>query len=199
MIGSLHGTIASIHGNHLLIQVGGVGYEVLASHQVLHNLQVGAETSLIIHTHVKEDALSLFGFTSLQEREFFLKALSISGIGPKTAMELLALPMQQLMQAITLQDPALLTTVPGIGKKTAERVLLEMKGKFKGMEHMESLGGAGEHETSGQHFQDILVALEQLGYQRPAIQQTLQKYQKEHEGELQPEEEVLRYCLQHLV
>ena len=125
----------------------------------------GNEVSLLVYTHVREDALALFGFTTATEKRLFEKLLSISGIGPKLAITVLSgLPPERLIAAIHGQDHATLTRIPGVGKKTAERIVLELKDK------LQELAPAGGTAAATPVSEDVLSALVNLGYQRAAAQ-----------------------------
>jgi Holliday junction DNA helicase RuvA len=131
MIGRLRGRLAEKSAEGCLVDVGGVGYEVAVSLQSLAALPaLGEEVTLHVHTHVREDILALYGFADDLERQLFLLLLAVSGIGPKVAMSILGLPAGELLRAIRDDEPRRLTTVSGVGKKTAERVCLELKDKI---------------------------------------------------------------------
>ena len=159
MIGRLTGTLAEKSPPHLLIDVNGVGYEVDVPMSSFYNLPgLGERVTLLTHFVVREDAQVLFGFLTHDERATFRLLVKISGVGPRTALSILSgLSVNELAQAVSLQESARLVKVPGIGKKTAERLLLELKGK---------LGDAIAAPTSvASHAQgDILQALLALGY-----------------------------------
>jgi Holliday junction DNA helicase RuvA len=159
MIGSLTGTIAAKSPPQILIDVGGVGYEVDVPMSSFYNLPgLGERVTLLTHFVVREDAQILFGFLTHDERAAFRQLVRISGVGPRTALAILSgLSVNELAQAVSLQDGARLVKVPGIGKKTAERLLLELKGK---------LGDALAQPTHpvGAAQGDILQALLALGY-----------------------------------
>jgi holliday junction DNA helicase RuvA len=159
MIGRITGTLAEKSPPHLLVDVGGVGYEVDVPMSSFYNLPaLGERVTLLTHFVVREDAQVLFGFLTHDERATFRLLVKISGVGPRTALSILSgLSVNELAQAVSLQEAGRLVKVPGIGKKTAERLLLELKGK---------LGDAITTPTSiANHTQgDILQALIALGY-----------------------------------
>ncbi len=159
MIGRITGTLAEKSPPHLLVDVGGVGYEVDVPMSSFYNLPaLGERVTLLTHFVVREDAQVLFGFLTHDERATFRLLVKISGVGPRTALSILSgLSVNELAQAVSLQEAGRLVKVPGIGKKTAERLLLELKGK---------LGDAITTPTSiANHAQgDILQALVALGY-----------------------------------
>jgi holliday junction DNA helicase RuvA len=132
MIGRLTGTLAQKTPPQLLVDVGGVGYEVDVPMSTFYNLPaLGERITLLTHFVVREDAQQLFGFLTVDERSTFRLLIKISGVGPRTALSILSgLSVAELAQAIAAQEPGRLVKVPGIGKKTAERLLLELKGKL---------------------------------------------------------------------
>lgn len=160
MIGRLSGILYDKNPAQLLIDCNGVGYEVSVPMSTFYNLpSTGEKVALLTHMVVREDAQLLYGFGTQQERELFRELIKISGIGARTALAILSgMSVKDLAQAVTLQDAGRLTKIPGIGKKTAERLLLELKGKL-GADIGAAAGGA-EAESSN----DILSALLALGY-----------------------------------
>ena len=160
MIGSLTGVIAEKSPPQVLINVGGVGYEVDVPMSSFYNLPaLGERTTLLTHFVVREDAQLLYGFLTSAERAAFRQLIKISGVGPRTALSVLSgLSVAELSQAIALQQAGRLVKVPGIGKKTAERLLLELKGKLG-----PDLGNAGAPLMDNAQA-DIVQALQALGY-----------------------------------
>jgi holliday junction DNA helicase RuvA len=159
MIGKLTGTLSEKNPPQILLDCNGVGYEVQVSMSTFYNLPaLGERVSLLTHFIVREDAQILFGFGTAVEREAFRQLIKISGVGPRTALSVLSgMSVTELAQAVTLQDAGRLVKVPGIGKKTAERLLLELKGKLGA-----DLGPTGGPVNDAQA--DILQALLALGY-----------------------------------
>lgn len=160
MIGKLTGTLLEKNPPEVLVDCAGVGYEVQVPMSTFYNLPAtGERVSLLTHFIVREDAQLLYGFASAPERSTFRELIKVAGVGPRTALGILSgLGVQDLAQAITLQEAGRLVKVPGIGKKTAERLLLELKGKLGA-----DMGGARAH-ASTQAQVDILQALLALGY-----------------------------------
>jgi len=161
LIGRLQGTLAEKNPPQVLVDCNGVGYEVDVPMSTFYNLPaVGDKVTLLTHFVVREDAQILFGFGSAGEREAFRQLIKISGVGPRTALSVLSgMSVADIAQAVTAQDAARLVKVPGIGKKTAERLLLELKGKIGA-----DIGtGAGMAPTSDAQA-DIQQALVALGY-----------------------------------
>ena len=159
MIGRITGTLAEKSPPHLLVDVGGVGYEVDVPMSSFYNLPaLGERVTLLTHFVVREDAQVLFGFLTHDERATFRLLVKISGVGPRTALSILSgLSVNELAQAVSLQEAGRLVKVPGIGKKTAERLLLELKGKLG-----DSLAAPASVSSGAQG--DILQALVALGY-----------------------------------
>jgi len=160
MIGKLTGTLAAKNPPEVLVDCGGVGYEVLVPMSTFYNLPaLGEKVSLLTHLIVREDAHLLYGFATNDERAGFKQLVKISGVGPRTALSILSgMSVADIALAVAKQDAARLTKIPGIGKKTAERLLLELKGK---------LGDAlatGGVSVANDSQSDILQALVALGY-----------------------------------
>ncbi len=161
MIGKLTGTLLEKNPPQILIDCHGVGYEVDVPMSTFYNLPaVGEKVALLTHFVVREDAQILYGFGTAQEREAFRQLIKISGVGPRTALSVLSgMGVSDLAQAVTTQEAGRLVKVPGIGKKTAERLLLELKGKL-GADIGVPTGGV----VRGESHSDILQALVALGY-----------------------------------
>ena len=160
MIGRLSGNLLEKNPPQLLVDCNGVGYEVNVPMSTFYNLPgLGEKVVLLTHLTVREDAHILFGFGTQEERNVFKELVKISGIGARTALSILSgMSVSDLAQAVTLQEAGRLTKVPGIGKKTAERLLLELKGKLGA--DLGVVGGAVRHDATS----DILNALLALGY-----------------------------------
>lgn len=160
MIGRLSGILLEKNPPQLLIDCNGVGYEVGVPMSTFYNLPgLGEKVVLLTHLAIREDAHVLFGFGSAEERNTFKELIKISGVGARTALSILSgMSVSDLAQAVTLQEAGRLTKVPGIGKKTAERLLLELKGKLGA--DLGAVGGVVHHDTTS----DILNALLALGY-----------------------------------
>jgi Holliday junction DNA helicase RuvA len=160
VIGRLHGVLADKNPPQVLVDCNGVGYEVDVPMSTFYNLPgLGEKVTLLTHFVVREDAQVLFGFGTAGEREAFRQLIKISGVGPRTALGLLSgMSVGDIAQAVTAQDASRLVKVPGIGKKTAERLLLELKGKFGADLGNAALAGVSDAQA------DILQALLALGY-----------------------------------
>jgi len=161
MIGRIAGVLLEKNPPRLLVDCGGVGYEIDVPMSTFYNLPaMGERVVLLTQMIVREDAHLLFGFGSLEERSTFRELLKITGVGARMALAVLSgMSVSDLAQAVTLQDAARLTRVPGIGKKTAERLMLELKGKLGA-----DLFSAGTTTTATEHGSDVLNALLALGY-----------------------------------
>ena len=161
MIGRIQGTLVSVHPPRLLVDCQGIGYEVDVPMSTLYQLpQAGQKITLLTHFQVREDAQQLFGFATETEREAFRQLIKISGVGSRTALAVLSgMSVNELAQAIALQEAGRLTQVPGIGKKTAERLCLELKGKLA-----PDLGITGDKPQTIEASSEVLQALLALGY-----------------------------------
>jgi Holliday junction DNA helicase RuvA len=180
VIAHLRGQILSKAANAVVVECSGVGYELAISVTTYTELgDIGTDARLHVHTHVREDALLLFGFADLTEKRLFEKLLTISGIGPKLAITVLSgISAERLVGAIRGADHATLTKIPGIGKKTAERVVLELKDK------LDDLAGFTTPSTPatpslGATADDVLSALVNLGYPRPIAQKAVEAATKD--------------------
>ena len=173
MIAFLTGTLLEKHLQRLVIDVGGVGYEVHVPLSTLYTVgEPGSQTRLHIHTHVREDALQLFGFAAPLELSLFERLISISGIGPKVALAVLSgIEPADFVRAIRGADLGRLTTIPGVGKKTAERMVIELRDRLPvGPESEAAAGPAADDVRS-----DVLSALGNLGYQRAAAEKAVDR------------------------
>ncbi len=173
MIGHLRGKILEKQPNHLVIDVSGVGYDVLVPLSTFYGLgEPGSEIALRIHTHVREDALSLFGFATRLEQLLFERLIGVGGIGPKLALAVLSgIEPQDLIQAVERGDVGRLTAIPGVGKKTSERIVLELKDRLP---RPEPSPPAGVIARSPALKDDVLSALINLGYHRPLAERAVE-------------------------
>jgi Holliday junction DNA helicase RuvA len=173
MIAHLRGLLLSKSPNLIVVECAGVGYEVAISVATFSALpDEGVSAALHIYTNVREDQIALFGFAELTEKRLFEKLLTISGIGPKLAITVLSgISAERLVSAIRSGDHATLTRIPGIGKKTAERVVLELKDKLEALAAPTSFEEITPHGPAGD---DAISALVNLGYQRPVAQKAVE-------------------------
>lgn len=162
MIARLHGQLIEKSPSRLIVDVGGVGYDVLVPLSTFYGLgEPGASVTLRVHTHVREDVIALYGFATSLEQDLFERLISISGIGPKLALAVLSgIDPADLVRAIRSQDVARLTRIPGVGKKTAERIGLELKDRLPLTAVPVDTGPAGGDDLCA----DLLSALTNLGY-----------------------------------
>ncbi len=169
MIAHLRGRLIAKHPNQAIVEAGGVGYDVSITIPTFSDLPAaGAEVALHIHTHVREDTIALYGFLRAEERQLFEKLLQVSGIGPKLAITILSgMPTPEMVAAIRSGDVARLTRIPGIGKKTAERMVLELRDKLEAFAEAPGVAVATPVE------EDVVSALVNLGYQRAAAERAL--------------------------
>jgi Holliday junction DNA helicase RuvA len=190
MIAHLTGRLAFKAPTHLALDVQGVGYEVFIPLSTYYNLpNLDDSLSLSIYTHVREDAIQLFGFSTQQEKGAFVLLLSVSGIGPKSALGILsALPVSDLVSAIQSADVEKLETVPGIGKKSAGRLVLELKDKLTKLHP--GLTPAAEHHPHDRDdiFDDALSALTNLGYRASDAKEALKRVRASRPGSLSLQE-----------
>ena len=167
----------------MIVEVGGVGYEVTIPISTFYDLEdPGSNVKLRIYTHVREDALQLYGFKTLRERELFMRLISVSGIGPKLGVTLLSgMSADEMIASIRTNNLARLTLIPGVGRKTAERLVMELRDKVASLssaELEEELGGAaaatsGSLATEDSMRSDVLSALLNLGYQRGSAEKAV--------------------------
>ncbi len=192
MIVQLSGTLVQKEPGHCVVDVGGVGYGVQVSLTTFSQLpDAGKTLTLPIYTHVREDQLVLFGFATTKERMMFRKLISISGVGPKLALAVLSgLSPDDLASAVSASDSARLSNIPGIGKKTAERMIIELRGIIP--DGVEGSGGSG---GTAELRNDTISALLNLGYTRGAAESALAKAKLEEGATL---EETIRTTLKEL-
>ena len=173
MIGQIRGRLADKRPNQLLVDVCGVGYQVqvpLSTFAALGELHT--EVTLLIHTHVREDALALYGFLSSREKHFFELLLSASGVGPALALKILSgMSVEELVPAIRGGDLARLTRIPGVGRKTAERIVVELKDKLEAVAVSEEKPAASAGGTEA----DVVSALMNLGYDGRAAEKAMEE------------------------
>jgi len=169
MIAHLRGRLIAKHPNQAVVETAGVGYDVTITVPTYSDLpSVGAEVALHIHTHVREDMIALYGFLRPSEKQLFEKLISVSGIGPKLAITVLSgMATEEMVRSIRGNDLGRLTRVPGIGRKTAERLVLELRDK------LEDFGAAPAIAAVTPVEEDVLSALTNLGYQRAAAEKAL--------------------------
>lgn len=185
MIAYLSGKILEKDANLLIVETNGVGYEVTIPLSTFYELgEIGEDVQLRIYTHVREDALALFGFKTVREKELFLHLISVSGIGPKSAITALSgMSADEIISAIRQNNLARLNSIPGVGRKTAERLVIELRDKIA------KLAGLASEEMKAQGitptasgdavYDDAISALVNLGYQRAAAEKALKQAMQE--------------------
>jgi len=197
VIARLTGTLVEKQVQRIVLDVGGVGYDVLVPLSTIYTLgEPGARVSLRVHTHVREDALQLFGFGTALEQTLFERLINVSGIGPKLAISVLSgIEPPELVRAISQSDVVRLTRIPGVGKKTAERLVVELRDRLA-----ELAGGvpaADDTDAPPDDVRDdVLSALANLGYQRAAAERAVDKVLRQ--ADVREFETVLREALRAL-
>ncbi len=171
MIAHLRGRLISKHPNQAIIEAGGVGYDVAISIPTFSELPAtGSDVAFHIHTHVREDALALYGFLRIEEKQLFEKLITVSGIGPKLAITILSgMATSDMVGAIRTNDHTRLTRIPGVGKKTAERMCVELRDKLEGF------GEAPAAKSISAVEEDVISALMNLGYQRGLAEKAVER------------------------
>jgi Holliday junction DNA helicase RuvA len=171
MIAHLRGRLFSKQPQQVIVEAAGVGYDVAISVSTYTSLPAeGAEVALHIHTQVREDTLALYGFLDRNDKRIFERLITVSGVGPKLAITIQSgLPSDRLVAALRAQDHATLTRIPGVGKKLAERLVVELKDKLQDM-----AAAAPAMAAAGPAAEDVLSALVNLGYQRPSAQKAIE-------------------------
>jgi holliday junction DNA helicase RuvA len=197
MIAHLRGRLLEKHPNRVIVDVQGVGYEAQVPLSTFYDLaEPGSEVALRIHTHVREDALALYGFATLLELQLFERLIGVSGIGPKLALAVLSgIEPRDLITAVKQNDVARLTAIPGVGKKTAERIGLELKDKMAAFAPAEGAAAAPVDAEESLRT-DVLSALINLGYHRPLAERALDAATKS--GSAGSFEQALRLALREL-
>jgi Holliday junction DNA helicase RuvA len=182
MIAWLSGRLRHKATDHLIIDVAGVGYQVSVPLSTYNGIpDDGEDISLHIYTHLREDSLSLFGFLTEAEKNMFMLLLGVSGIGPKLALAILSsLSVQDLSRAIMASDESRLFSITGIGKKTAARMVLELKDKMKLI--MPMIAPLPDEAVVSDDLEDVISALVNLGYKKPQAEETVRKVRHAHPG-----------------
>ena len=196
MIARLQGSLLEKQPNRVVVDVGGVGYEVHVPLSTFYGLGgLASEVTLRVHTHVREEALSLFGFSTALEKEIFEQLIGVSGIGPRLALAVLSgMEPPELVRAVRQQDVARLTGIPGVGKKTAERIGLELKDRLQPVPEEEP-GTTEPPPESPEMRDDLMSALLNLGYHRPLAERAVEAALNGEDGSF---EQTLRRALREL-
>lgn len=174
MIARLSGRLVKKEANQIIVDVGGVGYQVLIPLSTYYELgEQGTDVSLRIYTHVREDVLSLYGFRTAKEKRLFILLIQVSGIGPKLATTILSgLPADELATAVVEGNLVRLNSIPGVGKKTAERIILELSNEFAKLWPSQQSSG---HSVKGSLQVDVVSALVNLGYSRRVAERSVSR------------------------
>ncbi|MGE0452976.1 MAG: Holliday junction branch migration protein RuvA [Vicinamibacteria bacterium] len=190
MIAQLRGRLRHKEPGEVILDVGGVGYQVFIPVSTYFRLgDPGSEAELLVHTHVREDTIALFGFLTADEKQLFELLIEVAGVGPRLALSVLSgIEAPELVLALQAGDLARLTRIPGVGKKTAERLVLELRDKLKGLVAAEASGAPGA--SALEH--DLVSALANLGYSRPEAQKGVERALRQGEA---PFEDLLRRTL----
>ncbi|WP_273758204.1 Holliday junction branch migration protein RuvA [Bartonella sp. AU55XJBT] len=197
MIGKLKGTLEHIFEDYIVLDVHGVGYVVFISNRLRPSLpSVGEALSLFIETHVREEAIRLFGFATRAEQEWFCMLQNVPGVGAKVALAILGtLSPDELAQAIALNDGAMISRAPGVGKKVSERIVGELKSKTLPFEQAVKTVSIPQYERANQPAQDALSALMKLGFEREQAARALALAMNTLEGEAVSSALLIRHSL----
>lgn len=187
MIGALQGKIFTVARNPLVLMVAGVGYSVFVPNKLISKLTRDTNITLFIHTHVRDDALDLFGFPTLEELDLFNLLLGVSGVGPKTALAVIDQGVDEVISAVSVSDVEFFTSIPRLGKKNAQKIIIELKGKLGSIRELD-LTGETENET-----REILEALTGFGFEKSEALSVLKKISRKA-----PLEQRLREALKYL-
>jgi len=195
VIAQLKGRLAQKLPGEIVVDVAGVGYQIFIPFNVFYQLpEIGSDITLQIHTHLREDALQLFGFRDLAEKQVFLLLNGVTGIGPKLALNILSgIPVDDLSRALKEGDQVRLVAIPGVGKKLAERMIVELKDKFSTLAPIST--DAAKRDDRNQLMQDAVSALINLGYKKPEAEKTVREVLKNGDRSL---ESLLKETLQRI-
>lgn len=189
MIGFISGVVVAYDNPHVVVNVGGVGYKILVSSNVLSKISVGSSLKLFTHTHVRDDAIQLFGFMELSDLKLFENLISVSGVGPRTAMNIFSIGNREaIVQAIITSDVSFFVGVPRLGKKNAQKIIIELKSKFGSIEDLD-LSKVDSKENG-----EVIAALKQFGFSSREALGAL----KNIKGEVKSTEEKIRLALREL-
>jgi len=188
MIGYLRGEVFLKEGSYIILDVKGVGYKVLGSRDVLSKATKGSALALFIYTHVREDNISLFGFMESSDLKLFENLIGVSGIGPKTAMNIFSIGNRsQIISAIATADTSFFKSVPRLGQKNAQKIIIELKNKF---------GGVGELDLNGENLsgnEDVISALKNFGFTTKEIHDAIRSVKKNGQNDSETIKLALKY------
>ncbi len=199
MIAHLRGSLQSKSPRYLILDVSGVGYEVTVPLTTFYELpDLGSTVSFHIHTHVRENALQLYGFRTPQEKELFVRLMGVSGIGPRLAINILSgISAGELVATVRHEDAARLTVIPGVGRKTAERIIVELRDRLAGLDIPGESDLPAPQPTRTAVVDDALSALLNLGYRRAVAQRAIEQACKLLQRNITLES-LLQHCLRSL-
>jgi len=200
MIARLSGKLADLNFTQCIVDVNGVGYQVFIPMSTFDKLpREGEKISLFICTQVREDAISLYGFSTMPEKQLFEILIGTTGVGPKLALSILSsMPVESFSSAIINSDLDIIKRISGIGKKTAERLIVELKDKLSKVMPLSSTGGMAVSDEKALAMEDAIAALEQLGFKRETVRKTLEKIVNSIPSEEATSENFIRKALQAL-
>lgn len=186
MIAHIQGDLQFKSPEYLVIDVGGMGYQIQVPLTTFYYLpEVGNTVALHIHTHVREDALQLYGFQSRDEKALFLRLIGVAGIGPRLAVNILSgITPTELVETVSRRDSARLVAIPGVGRKTAERIIVDLKDKLPALEEGQPAAALVKDSATEAIVEDALSALLNLGYKKGMAQQAVEKACRQLQGQL---------------
>lgn len=180
MIDYIMGTVKYIHTDHVVLECGHIGYKIHCPNPFIYQQELGKQTTIHTYQHVREDILALYGFENLDERDLFIKLIQVSGIGQEGALAILASGKpEQVVQAIENEDEKFLTRFPGVGKKTARQMILDLKGKLTNWTDVQLEFEPTEVEVSDSGLDDAIEALGALGYGQKEIKKVMPQLKNE--------------------
>jgi len=189
MIGFLKGKVEFVDGAYIILDVNGVGYRVLAPSKIFSNAKIKEELKLFIYTHVRDDTLDLFGFADLPDLKLFQQLISVSGVGPKTALSIFSFGQRDsIIEAIIKGDVSFFTQVPRLGKKNAQKIIIELKGKLGSLEDLDL------SSESDDAAREVLLVLKSFGFSAAEAREAIKNIDKEIESV----EEKIRLSLKYL-
>lgn len=197
MIAFIRGRLLEKYPNRVIVDVNGVGYDVHVPFSTFYGMtDPGSEVSFRVHTHVREDALTLFGFSTTLELQIFERLLGVNGVGPRLALAVLSgIEPPDLVRAVRSGDVARLTAIPGVGKKTAERIGLELKDRLPAVEEAEAASGEPKASAGNELRGNVLSALLNLGYHRPLAERAVDTALTSSSGDERSFEQTLKQAL----
>ena len=186
MIAHIQGDLQFKSPEYLVIDVGGIGYQIQVPLTTFYHLpEVGNAVALHIHTHVREDTLQLYGFQSREEKALFVHLIGVAGIGPRLAVNILSgITPTDLVETVSQRDIARLVAIPGVGRKTAERIMVDLKDKLPALEQARQVAALVKESAADAIMEDALSALLNLGYKKGVAQRAVEKACKRLQGQL---------------